>query len=327
LTGFLLAAPCAKRPCVTSYFGSIQLEEETWMKFIRAAALVMATFSLPIVDAKSQETTVVTGIAGPEGPLYIDGNLYYVGWVSNTLEKWDGTKKTVLNMTPGCGHNGLAFTKQRTFFIACIDLGAVIEVDMNGKEIRRWEADKDGTPFIGGINDIVVGADGGAYATVFAPNGKVLYLAPGAQSWVQVAGDLSYANGIGISPNHKHLYVDETVGNSVKEFDITDDGHLTNRTNFALLNLLVKDKNESRWLGPDSMKIDAQGNIYVAQWLGGKVLKISPEGKLLHIWDIAAGDGTTNVAFGPDGNFYVTVVKDPYDPKAMGSIVKVPDVR
>jgi hypothetical protein len=29
------------------------------------------------------------------------------------------------------------------------------------------------------------------------------------------------------------------------------------------------------------------------------VLKLSPEGKLLHVFEIAAGDGTTNVAFGP----------------------------
>ena len=45
------------------------------------------------------------------------------------------------------------------------------------------------------------------------------------------------------------------------------------------------------------MKIDSKGNIYVAQWFGGKILKISPDGKLLHVFEIAAGDGTTNVAF------------------------------
>ena len=81
------------------------------------------------------------------------------------------------------------------------------------------------------------------------------------------------------------------------------------------------------WLGPDSMKIDAKGNLYVAQWFGGKVLKISPAGKLLHVFQIAAGFGTTNVAFGEGGKeLYVTVVKDPDDPKAKGSVVKLPNV-
>ena len=80
---------------------------------------------------------------------------------------------------------------------------------------------------------------------------------------------------------------------------INADGSLSNRSNFALLNHLVRDKRDTPWIGPDSMKIDGAGHLYVAQWSGGKVLKLSPQGKLLHVFEIAAGDGTTNVAFGP----------------------------
>jgi sugar lactone lactonase YvrE len=75
------------------------------------------------------------------------------------------------------------------------------------------------------------------------------------------------------------------------------------------------------------MKIDSKGNMYVAQWCGGKILKISPEGKLLHVFPITAGDGTTNVAFGPgEKELYVTVVRDPTDPQAKGCIVRIPNV-
>jgi gluconolactonase len=60
------------------------------------------------------------------------------------------------------------------------------------------------------------------------------------------------------------------------------------------------------------MKVDNRGNIYVAQWFGGKILKISPDGKLLHVFEIAAGDGTRDVAFGEgEKELYMTVVKDP----------------
>ena len=63
------------------------------------------------------------------------------------------------------------------------------------------------------------------------------------------------------------------------------------------------------------------------KFFGGKVLKISPDGKLLHVFEIAAGDGTTNVAFGKDEKeLYVTVVKDPKDSQAKGSIVKIKNV-
>src|SRR5438094_2669283 len=289
--------------------------------------------------ARAEETVIVKNVFGAEGPLYFDGNLYFVGWVSNTLSKWDGKKTTILNSAPNCGHNGLALTKQKTFLLACTDEpGAILELDMTGKQLRRWDVDSNGKKFDGGINDIVVTASGGAYATIFGPYpdppiptgviGRILYFAPDSEKWVEVADDLNYANGIGVSPDQKTLYVSQTVSNCMLKFTINADGTLSNRSNFALLNLLVKNKNNSPWLGPDSMKIDSKGNIYVAQWFGGKILKLSPEGKLLHVFEIAAGDGTTNVAFGEgEKELYVTVVKDPNDPQAKGSIVKIPNVK
>ena len=305
---------------------------------MRTNKIICFVFGVMLVaPAWAEEITIVSNVLGPEGPLYVDGNLYYVGWVSNTLSKWDGKTTTVLNHTEGCGHNGLALTKQKTFLLACTDEhGAIMELDLTGKQLRRWDADKNGKPFAGGINDIVVTANGGAYATVFGPYadvptsvvGKIVYLAPDSQQWVEVANDLNYANGIGVSPDQKTLYVSETVGNCILKFTINDDGSLSHRSNFALLNLLVKDKNKSWWLGPDSMKIDRKGNIYVAQWFGGKILKISPEGKLLHVFEIAAGDGTTNVAFGEgEKELFVTVVKDPKDSQAKGSVVKIPNLK
>jgi len=292
---------------------------------------------LAATAAYAGEVTVVNNVLGPEGPLVVDGNLYYVGWISNTLSKWDGKKTTVLNHMPGCGHNGLALSKENTLLVACDDVhGAVLELDMTGKALRRWDSDSNGRKLDGGINDIVVTANGGAYATLSGPfvdppvavMGEILYRAPRGKQWAVVAGDLNYANGIGVSPDQKTLYVSETVGNCILKFAINADGSLSHRSNFALLNLLVPDKVRSWWLGPDSMKIDSKGNMYVAQWSGGKILNLSPQGKLLHEFDIAAGNGTTNVAFGRDENdLYVTVAKNPDDPQARGSVVKIANVR
>src|SRR2546430_516881 len=306
---------------------------------MRASKIIGFAIMLGAAAMQADEITIVRDVLGPEGPLSIDGTLYYVGWVSNTLSKWDGKTTTVLNHTDGCGHNGLALTKRKTFLLACTDdPGAILELDMTGKQLRRWDTDSNGKKFVGGINDIVVTANRGAYATVLGPYGnppiptavigKILYLAPKSEKWVEVADDLNYANGIGVSPDGKTLYVSETVGNCMLKFNINDDGSLSERSNFALLNLLTKNKVESWWLGPDSMKIDSKGNIYVAQWFGGKILKLSPEGKLLHLFEIAAGDGTTNVAFGKnEDELYVTVVKDPKDQQAKGSIVKIKNIK
>jgi gluconolactonase len=305
------------------------------MTILRLAGVAFG-LTLAALAARAEEVTLVTDVLGPEGPLFVDGNLYYVAWTSGTLSKWDGTTAVILNDLAGCSHNGLALTRQKTFLVACSDLhGAILELDMAGRQLQRWNADDQGRKFDGGINDIVVTRDGGAYATVFgsfesvptAVVGKVLHLAPGSRQWVEVANDLNYANGIGISPDQRTLYVSETVGNCILKFRVGEHGSLTDRSNFALLNVLTPNKSDSWWLGPDSMKIDGGGNLYVAQWSGGKVLKIAPDGRLLHVFPIAAGDGTTNVAFGPgEKDLYVTVVKDPHDPQAKGGIVRIPNV-
>lgn len=306
------------------------------MKPLRTIALVISGL-LAAKAASGGETIVASNVAGPEGPLVVDGNLYYVGWMSDRLSKWDGKKTSVLNHTPGCGHNGLALTKEKTFLVACDDVhGAILELDMTGKQLRRWDSDSTGRKLDGGINDIVVTANGGAYATLSGPfvdppgavMGEILYRAPRSGQWVEVAGDFNYANGVGVSPDQKTLYVSETVGNCILKFTINADGTLSHRSNFALLNLLVPNKIASWWLGPDSMKIDSKGDMYVAQWSGGKILKLSPQGKLLHVFEIAAGTGTTNLAFDADeSNLYITVAKDPKDPQARGSVVEIANVK
>ena len=59
------------------------------MKKIKVSGL-MAVSLLRFGAVHASEVTVVSNVLGPEGPLYVDGNLYYVGWISSTLSKWDG---------------------------------------------------------------------------------------------------------------------------------------------------------------------------------------------------------------------------------------------
>jgi gluconolactonase len=305
-----------------------------------ASAILLPTLlTLVSAPALSKETVVVENVLGPEGPLVVDDNLYYVSWTPGSLSRWDGKTTKLLNNVAGCSHNGLALTKQKTFLLACTDMrGAILELDLNGKELRRWDADNRGRGFEGGINDIVVAANGGAYATIFGPfaetataiSGRLIYMAPGSGVWVEVADDLNYANGVAISPDQKTLYVGEMVGNAIRKFTIEADGTLSHRSNFVMLNLLVPNKTEKWWNGPDGFKTDSKGNLYVAQFYGGRVLKISPEGKLLLVFEILAGNGPTNVAFSKDENdIYVSVVTNADDAmgEAKGSIVKIANVR
>jgi hypothetical protein len=49
------------------------------------------------------------------------------------------------------------------------DPGAILELDLTRKQLHRWDSDSRGRKFEGGINDIVMTASGGAYATGFGP--------------------------------------------------------------------------------------------------------------------------------------------------------------
>ena len=293
-----------------------------------AGAFLMAVSSLA-----SAEMTVVDKLAlGPEGPLYDNGNLYYVEWGSSELTRWDGESISTVHQEDGCGHNGLALTSQDTFLVACFFSSEVLELDRDGKELRRWSADSTGQAFVS-PNDFSVAADGGIYMTVFGPweavprsiIGTVVYLAPGSHEWVLVADDLNYPNGLALTPDGKTLYVAETVGNRLLRFAVNDDGTLGQRENFVFLGLL-EDNVTNMWVGPDGIKVDSAGNVYITQYTGGGYLfKVDPEGKLLHRFELS-GDGVTNLAFGAtEDELYVTYVIDLMDPWS-GKVVKIANV-
>ena len=64
---------------------------------IRGLICIAVGLMLTAAAARAEEVTIVSGMLGPEGPLFVDGNLYFVAWTSGTLSKWDGKNTTVLN--------------------------------------------------------------------------------------------------------------------------------------------------------------------------------------------------------------------------------------
>ena len=202
---------------------------------MRKNRIICFVFGVMLVaPAWAGETTIVSNVLGPEGPLYVDGNLYYVGWVSNTLSKWDGKTTTVLNHTAGCGHNGLALTKEKTFLLACTEEhGAILELDLTGKQLRRMGC-RQRRQAIRGRHQRYCGARQrrrlmprfSVPTRMYRPpwQEKFSILLSAVEKWVEVADDLNYANGIGVSPDQKTLYVSETVGNCLLKFKINDDG-------------------------------------------------------------------------------------------------------
>jgi gluconolactonase len=273
----------------------------------------------------------VDDLSFPEGPLVVNGKLHWVEYAGHRLMRLDGATKTVVHEQKGCGHNGLARAPGNQMVIVCYDSSELLYVDYDGNVLERIDKDSNGNPFKN-PNDIVFDGEGGAYMATSGPFvaepvaivGGVFYRAPGTPTFTEVADSVHYGNGIALIDGGETLLVGEHSTNRILSFQVGDDGTLTDRSLFVRLSDLVPGPAQpSIWLGPDGMKVDQDGNIYVAHFLGSKVLKVSPEAKLLATFDIPA-IGTTNVEFSESGDFiYVTGAEDISVAPYLGKIWKV----
>ncbi|MFQ5547698.1 MAG: SMP-30/gluconolactonase/LRE family protein [Woeseia sp.] len=293
------------------------------------AAFVLATATEGV--AAGEAATVVDKLPFPEGPLFVNGRLHWVEYASNRLMRLDGETRTVLHEQEGCGHNGLALSPKQQLVLICYESNEILYLDLDGKVVERIDADVNGEPF-NHPNDIVFTDEGGAYITTSGPFvaeakqivGGVYFRGPAAAGFIEVADDLHFGNGIAVINDGDTLLVAEHNANRILSFDIVDDGSLSNRKVFVrMTDLMPGPAQPSIWLGPDGMKVDADGNIFVAHYMGGHVVKISFEGKFLQSFEIP-GIAVTNLALSPDGHsMYVTAVEDVTSAPYYGSIWKI----
>jgi gluconolactonase len=137
---------------------------------------------------------------------------------------------------------------------------------------EKWD---DGTTLTVRPNDVAVDNTGGAYFTV-----GCLYYAS-AQGKVSVAAENLRTNGIVFSPDDKILYV--TNGATIVAFDVKGPGTLTNRRDFAKLEMGAG----------DGCAVDTDGRIYVTSNAG--VTVFDKTGKSLGL--IPTPRGVISVAF------------------------------
>lgn len=89
----------------------------------------------------------------------------------------------------------------------------------------------------------------------------------------KVVSDISIPNSISFAPDHKTLYYTDSLGRAVYAYDYSlHDGSWSNRRVFY--------KHEGPG-EPDGHRIDKDGNMWHAVYGESRVLKISPEGKLI----------------------------------------------
>ncbi len=275
-------------------------------------------------------TTLVGAAAYPEGPLWRDGKLLYVEYAGPGVKIWDGKRAADFWKGEHCGASGLIDHGNGHILVACYDANTLVELDRTGREVRVIARDAAGRPFVG-PNDFAADRGGGIYVSASgvydlkAPiGGTILYLPPGAEAPVEVAGLIHYANGLTLSKDGRRLLVSEMLAGRILSFPIEAGGRLGSRTVWARLQDLAPPAGrEDAYNGPDGFKLGPDGNYYIAQNGSGRVLVVSEERKLIRTVTVPT-PYVTNVNFGAEGadTLYITGVFDPWKAPFPGAVYR-----
>jgi sugar lactone lactonase YvrE len=299
------------------------------MKRMRGAVPVGAVLLLS-TGALAAEAEVINPEASfPEGPLWHDGQLYYVEYGAGTGMTWDGEANAQVWQQDGCGPSAVVAAGDGNFLVTCYDANSLVRITPAGDTVETLSEDRAGQPLVG-PNDAVLDAKGGVYFSasgiwdVAAPvDGRIFYLAPDG-TITEVANDIHYSNGLALSPDGRTLYASEMAAQRVLRFEVNDDGTLGARYLFVRLGDLAADPaGVDIYMGPDGLKTDATGNLYIAQFEGGRVLVTDPDGSLVRILLVPA-PYVTNLTFGEtEDTVFVTAASDAWSEPYPGQVYQI----
>jgi gluconolactonase len=226
------------------------------------------------------------------------GNIYAVSFARKpTIGRItpDGAGEVFIEFTGGSLGNGIRFDRSGIMYVADYTRHNILRIDPKSRAVTVLaHSDEMNQP-----NDLAITAEGMLFAS--DPNwgngtGQI-WRAEGGSRLTRIARNMGTTNGIEVSPDGKKLYVNETVQRKVWAFTLHPDGSISDKS------LLI----EFPDFGLDGMRCDVEGNLYIARFGKGTVVKVSPRGEVLREVDVL-GANPTNVCFGgPDGRIcYVT---------------------
>ncbi|MCF4997174.1 SMP-30/gluconolactonase/LRE family protein [Pseudomonas syringae] len=239
-------------------------------------AIAAAERDLPTVTAE-QWMKISDKPLQLEGPSFDrEGNLLFVEVFGGQVLKVDTQKKlSVVVPKNELGSAGLAIHKDGRLFVA--GLGNF----KDSGNLTAYQPDGSGAQVIipGSANflvdDLVFDSAGGFYFTDFKgtstePVGGVYYVPADGKKIVPILPKLAIANGIALSPDGKTLWVTEFATGLLHRIELKD------ATTIAPFGEAVV----YRFNGPspDSMRVDQDGNLYVAMYTQGRVLVLNPNG-------------------------------------------------
>jgi len=225
-------------------------------------------------------TQIGTGLNRPECVLAArDGSVYTGDWTLGIARiAPDGTTGAAVEadlIAEGFLPNGIALTPGGDFLFANLgEAGGVWQVGPRG-EARPFATTVGGRP-IPPANFVLVDGDR-VWITVSASTrkhehfnseektGQILLVQNGNVS-VAAAG-LTWTNEMRISPDGRHLFVNETFACRTTRFDLGPDGMLTHPVQLTYPGGTF----------PDGMAFDVEGGLWIACVVSNRVIRIAPD--------------------------------------------------
>jgi gluconolactonase len=270
--------------------------------YVERAAKQKALYE-QIVAPGEKPKKLADGFTFAEGPTWLKGKLYFsdMFFQNPAANDWTGSparsRLIVMEsdgkwrpLSSGMQSNGTIAARNGNLLVCDMFGHRVVEMDPATGRVVRVVLDKVNGKPIDGPNDLVMNAKGGLYITdpQFTPDSQksqpgkqVYYLASDGTARVVIGpGEFAMPNGVELSPDGKTLYVNNTWAqpgeNFVWAYDVSGDGSLSNKRQFAMLNRTAEvlsapkaaDRFDSR---ADGSAIDTDGRYYVATSSGVQI--------------------------------------------------------
>lgn len=262
-----------------------------------------------------QSSVVCADLRFPEGPRWHDERLVFSDMHDERVLALDldGRLETIVEVPQR--PSGLGWDPQ----------GRMLVVSMIDRRLLRMESNGDLHVLadLGGYatwhcNDMVVDAKGRAYVGNFGFDIDTPPVQPVTTCIVRVdpdgsvhraADEMRFPNGTVITPDGRTLVVGESFGGCLTAFDVADDGSLSARRTWAQLDGAV----------PDGICLDAEGAIWSACPMSGRVLRVREGGEVTDVVRVERKGAFACMLGGPDRTTLHICTADSSDPAHTGT--------
>ena len=254
-----------------------------------------------LISPQANLEKVQGGFTFTEGPVMDSSRncLYFVDIPASTIYQYSEKEGLSIFRQPSFFANGLTMTK-KTELIACEHQRRAVSIQRNDRvEILcdHYQGKKLNSP-----NDVIQASDGsvlfsdpiyglrdglGGPAIREQPIQGVFRLPPGEKEPILICGDFERPNGLALNQDESRLFVDDTVHQHIRVFEVGKDWQITGGSVFADLHGELPGR-------PDGMKIDLYDNIFCIG--SGGIWVFNASGNLLG--KIFIPEKTSNLAWG-----------------------------